>query len=91
MNKPTMSVIKNDEVKVGGKLRLSSAMTRIMVTARNLLYRGKYSRKKSVSGMKFLPHDSIMDRTVAARSHHFSLPLTTIKPRTKRKITIAPM
>jgi hypothetical protein len=27
MNKPATSVIKNDDVKVGGKLRLGSAMT----------------------------------------------------------------
>jgi hypothetical protein len=27
MNKPTTSVIKNDDVKIGGKLRLGSAMS----------------------------------------------------------------
>ena len=46
--------------------------------------------KKSVNGMKFLPHDSRTDSTVAASSAHFSGPLTVISPKTKSISTKAP-
>ena len=68
----------------------NSAITRVMVTALNLLYPGKYSIKKFEKGMKFFPQASITDNAVAARSHHFSGPLIRIRPRTKRNRTIAP-
>ena len=46
--------------------------------------------KKSVSGMKFLPHDSRMENTVAATSAHFSGPFTTKQPNRNRNSTKAP-
>ena len=46
--------------------------------------------KKSVSGMKFLPHESMIERMVAASKAHFTGPFTTNNPNTKSMSTKAP-
>ena len=63
----------------------NSAITRIIVTALNLLYPGKKSMNRLVRGIKFLPQASIIDNTVADSSHHFSGPLISIKPKNKKE------
>ncbi len=46
--------------------------------------------KKSVKPMKFLPHESRMESTVAASSAHFIGPFTMKHPSTKSISTNAP-
>ena len=69
---------------------VSSAMTRIEETARNLSYIGIQSMKRSVSGIKFLPQASIIERIVAMSSPHLIGPLTMTQPMMKRMQTKAP-
>ena len=65
-------------------------MTRMEDTARNLLYNGTLSMKKSVSGMKFLPQDKTMEKKVAPINAHFNGPFTMKHPSTNRNKTNAP-
>ena len=46
--------------------------------------------KKSVSGIKFFPHESMMERIINGNSHHFVRLSTKKIPNTNRKQTIAP-
>ena len=46
--------------------------------------------KKSVSGMKFLPHDNKIDRMVAASNAHFIGPFTINSPKMNSISTKAP-
>ena len=69
---------------------MNSAMTRMDDTARNLLYIGTKSMKKSVNGMKFFPHDRRMEKRVAPKSAHFIDPFTMKHPKMKRNSTKAP-
>ena len=46
--------------------------------------------KKSVNGMKFLPHERTMEKNVAPSNAHFNGPLTMKQPRMKRNSTKAP-
>ena len=69
---------------------VNSAMTRMLLGVRNLAYIGMWSMKKSVSPMKFLPHDSRMLKMVAAKSAHFIGPFTTKRPSMKSASTKAP-
>ena len=69
---------------------VNSAITMIMETARNLLYPGIKSKKKSVSGIKCFPHAKRIDKTVVISKNHFILPFTKNKPNINKKTTIAP-
>ncbi|OPZ54442.1 MAG: hypothetical protein BWY89_01601 [Bacteroidetes bacterium ADurb.BinA012] len=66
------------------------AMTRVIDTALNLLYPGKKSMKRVVSGMRFLPHERKRESSAAVNIHHFSRPLISIRPSTNRNSTTAP-
>ena len=46
--------------------------------------------KKSVNGMKFLPHDNNIDRIVTTSSAHFIGPFTMNNPKMNSIITKAP-
>ncbi len=61
-----------------------------MVTALNLLYPGKKSKNRFVRNMKFLPQASIMDKIVAASSHHLYGPFRRTRPMIKSRTIIAP-
>ena len=50
---------------------VNSATTSIELTVLNFEYSGTLSMKKSVNPMKFLPHESRMDRMVAMMRAHF--------------------
>ena len=69
---------------------VNSAMTRIEATVRNFAYIGTWSMKKSVSPMKFLPHESIIERIVATSRAHFIGPFTTSSANTNNISTKAP-
>ncbi|MNL15229.1 hypothetical protein D3C87_1362040 [compost metagenome] len=69
---------------------ISPTKARIDSTALNLLYIGKYSKKRSETSGKFLPNESSMNKTVVPKTHHFNLFLTMSKPNTNRKHTMAP-
>ena len=69
---------------------VNSAITKIMDTALNLLYPGKWSKNKLLKPMKFLPQANKMDKTVAPKMACLREPFTTNNPKIKRKITIAP-
>ena len=65
-------------------------MTRMLDTVRNFAYIGMLSIKKSVRGMKYLPHDSSTDSTVTASRAHFMGPFTMNRPRMNSISTKAP-
>ena len=69
---------------------VNSAITRMEATVRNLAYMGTKSRKKSVIGMKFLPHDSSTYNIVAASNAHFIGPFTMNRLKMNSIITNAP-
>ena len=69
---------------------VNSAMTKMEATVLNFEYIGIWSIKKSVNPMKFLPHDSKMERMVTASNAHFIGPFTMNNPKMNNISTKAP-
>ncbi len=70
---------------------VTCSTTSAMDTVRNLSYRGNTLKHSLVKAIKWLPTAIRTARMVADSSHHFSRPLYRHRPRTKRKMVMAPI
>ncbi len=66
------------------------AMVSAIATDLNLLYPGKWSKKRSVNAGKCLPQLSMMNNKVALRAQARVMPSSRNMDNTKSNITIAP-
>ena len=69
----------------------NSTTTKMIVTARNLLYPGTWSKKKSVNPMKFFPHDNANVSKATTNKAHLIGFVTNTRPKIANTITTIPM